>query len=129
MYTINNATNQIFDIYGNTGIFAGGDPVYEAYQAWHLADTDAHQINTVYLPAPEVPSREISRLEFMNLFQDAELAAICSTAKVSVAVEIWLEKFKLSEFVNLDDPRTAGGIHALEQSGLLGVGRAAEILG
>lgn len=76
------------------------------------------------------PIREISKLEYMNRFTDQELAAIYTVAKTNVMVEIWLEKFKaVKDNVNLDDPRTVAGVHALEAAGLLGSGRASEILG
>lgn len=72
--------------------------------------------------------RILTKLQYMNRFTDTELATIYTVAKTNVAVEIWLEKFKLSSEINLDDPRTVGGVQALEQFGLIGTGRAAEIL-
>ncbi len=72
--------------------------------------------------------RLITKLEYMNKFTDTELATIYTVAKTSIAVEIWLEKFKLASDINLDDPRVVGGLQALEQFGLIGPGRAAEIL-
>ena len=58
------------------------------------------------------PIREISKLDYMNRFTDTELATIYTLAKTEVAIEIWLEKFKaVKDNVNLDDPRTAQGVH------------------
>lgn len=71
----------------------------------------------------------MSPLEYMERFNDTELAAIYSAAKVNVAVEVWLKKFERSTEVNLDDPRTVAGVQALESAGLIGEGRANEILG
>lgn len=73
--------------------------------------------------------RLISKLDYMNRFTDNELIAIYTAAKTNVTVEIWLEKFKLASEINLDDPRTAAGLQILENSGLIAVGRAAEIIG
>ena len=70
----------------------------------------------------------ISKLAYMERFTDAELAAVYGAAKVSLAVEVWLEKFKLSEFIDLADPRTLAGLQALESNGLIGAGRALEVL-
>lgn len=70
----------------------------------------------------------LTKLAYANRFTDAELAAIYSAAKVSVAVEVWLEKFKMSEFIDLTDQSTKDGVHALESNGLIGPGRAQEIL-
>jgi hypothetical protein len=75
-----------------------------------------------------IPKRVITKLDYMNRFTDTELATIYTVAKTNVAIEVWLEKFKLSAEINLDDPRTIGGVQALEQFGLIGVGRATEIL-
>lgn len=75
-----------------------------------------------------VNRRLISKLDYMNRFTDAELVAVYTAAKTNINVEIWLEKFKLSAEVNLDDPRTIAGIQSLETLGLISAGRAAEIL-
>ena len=86
-----------------------------------------------YELVPEVvaptPKPQLTKLEYMNRFHDDELAAIYTAAKSVVQVEVWLEKFKLAEFVSLDDPRTLAGLQALEAAGLLGAGRANEIVG
>lgn len=82
-------------------------------------------------PVPEQPQptpRTITKLEYMNRFHDDELAALYTAAKSVVQIEIWLEKFKLAEFIDLDDPRTVAGVQALEASQLIGAGRASEIL-
>lgn len=101
------------------------DPDYVAYLAWIEAGNTA---TTTTVEVPEVQSRMITKLAYMNRFQDAELAALYTAAKTVVQIEVWLEKFKMSEFIDLDDPRTIGGVQALEAAGLLGAGRAAAIL-
>ena len=77
---------------------------------------------------PVITERKISKLEYMELFTDNEMVSIFAAAKASPLVEIWLEKFRLSEFIDLADPRNADGLQALESAGILGQGRAAEIL-
>lgn len=84
--------------------------------------------------APQQPARKVSKLTFMNRLTDAELAGIYSASKVSTAVEVWLAKFHATSVepdgtsIDLDDPRTVAGMHALEAAGLIGLGRAAEVL-
>lgn len=78
-------------------------------------------------PTPVV-KRTLTRLEYMDRFTDAELAGIYTAAKSVVQVEVWLEKFKLAEFIDLTDQRTIAGVQSLEAAGLLAAGRAAEIL-
>lgn len=127
-YTINDATNQLFDSDGNIGIFQDGDPVYVAYLAWHEADPENNLLQHVNVPLPGVDMK-ISKVDFMDRFQEQELYAMYTVAKTNVAIEVFLKKFELAEFVNLDDPRTQAGVMALEQFGLIGAGRAQEILG
>ena len=94
------------------------------------------QFNHIAEVAPEVaaPARRLTKLDYMNRFTDAELAGIYSAAKQSIDVEVWLAKFNSATAdadgtsVDLDDPRTVGGLQALEAAGLLAAGRAAEIL-
>lgn len=83
---------------------------------------------TAPVAATPTPTRTLSKLQYMNLFTDSELAAIYTAAKTVVQVEVWLDKFRVTSEVNLDDPRTISGVQALEAAGLLVTGRAAEIL-
>jgi hypothetical protein len=85
-------------------------------------------VETVDVVQPAVTERKISKLEYVELFTDNEMVSIFAAAKVSPLVEIWLEKFRLSEFIDLADPRNTEGLYALESAGILGQGRAAEIL-
>jgi hypothetical protein len=73
-------------------------------------------------------NRTLTKLEYMSRFTDAELVGIYTTAKTNVAVEIWLEKFKLASEINLDDQATVAGLQAMESGGLLTAGRSAVIL-
>jgi hypothetical protein len=70
----------------------------------------------------------ISHLAFMDRLTDAEFAGILLAAKESVEVEVWLKKFDAAGEIDLADERTIAGVHALESAGLLGEGRAVEIL-
>jgi hypothetical protein len=80
-------------------------------------------------PIVATPSiRTLTKLAYMNRFTDAELAAIYTAAKSNVQIEVWLDKFKLAEEINLDDSSTISGVQALEAAGLLATGRSAEIL-
>jgi hypothetical protein len=72
--------------------------------------------------------RTLTKLAYMNRFTDAELAAIYTVAKSNVQIEVWLDKFKLAEEINLDDQSTIYGVQVLEAAGLLAAGRSAEIL-
>lgn len=79
-------------------------------------------------PVPAVVAPPLSRLEMMSRFTDAELAAIYTAAKADIAVEIWLDRFKLSEFIDVSDERTQLGLQLLVERGLLAAERTAELL-
>ena len=79
-------------------------------------------------PAP-TPDPQMTRLAFMDQFTNAELVAIYTAAKSSVEIEIFLEKTRAAQDINLTDVRTREGVTSLEAAGLIGAGRAAEILG
>ena len=73
-------------------------------------------------------NRILSKLECMELFTESELVSIYTAAKTIVQIEIWLAKFNQAQEINKDDPRIIAGINSLETAGLIGVGRAKEIL-
>lgn len=112
---------EIFDVPENSAITAS-QLTKLALETEYVWNKDSRSFE------PRTNSRTITKLDYMNRFTDVELATIYTIAKTNVAVEIWLEKFKLATEINLDDPRTIGGVNALEQYGLIGVGRAMEIL-
>jgi len=79
---------------------------------------------------PEPPQvRRVSRLAFRNRFTDAEKLALYTAAESSVQLRVYLDDLAAAEFVDLDYPATVAGVQALEQAGIIGAGRAAEILG
>ena len=87
-----------------------------------IAVEQAAQVETV--PSQKV----ITKLAFMNRFTMEELAAIYTAAKTEVMVEVFLDKLKIAEEVNLADTQTIGGLQALAASGLLTETRVQEIL-
>jgi hypothetical protein len=77
-------------------------------------------------PAPE-RSPQLTRLAFMDRFTNAELVAIYTAAKSDVKAQIWLDKVKTAQEINLADTRTREALAMLEAGGLIGEGRADEI--
>lgn len=82
------------------------------------------------VPEPEAPAIKpsLSVLQFRSRFTDAEKVAIYTAAKTEVLVQIWLDDLMAASDVRTDDPRTIGGVQALEAAGLIAAGRASEIL-
>ena len=82
------------------------------------------------VPVPEL--RQITRLAFLDRFTDAEAVAIdlASTGATVEAASVrrYLSKVNAATFIDLDRADTRAGVQALEAGGLLGEGRALEIM-
>ena len=106
-------------------------------EGWRLEEVSE---TYVALPDPEAPvdnrmfggRRQLAKLEFISLL-GADLTAILAAAKQSIDVEAFVMMVTLATpdangyAIDLDDPRMAA-VHQLEQAGVLGAGRAQEIL-
>lgn len=73
------------------------------------------------------PNR-ITRLQFMSRFTDAEMQAVIAASDQSPALRAALLKWQTAEGIVLTDPATVAGVQALEIAGLIGEGRAVQIL-
>ena len=73
-------------------------------------------------------ARTLTRLQYMTRFTQAELETIYGLSDTNMAVRVWVKMFERADVVDLDDARTVTGLQRLEAAGILGAGRAAEIL-
>lgn len=106
---------------GNT-ILASRDFIAEHYP-------DAVQVFDE--PAPQSPQpKPISILAFRSRFTDAEKLAIYTAAESHLPVRIWLDDLSAAQNQTIDliDERIIAGVNAMEYGGLIGAGRATEIL-
>lgn len=71
---------------------------------------------------------KLTKLEFLNRMTADERIGIREAAKVSPAIHDYMAMLDAAQDVDLTDARTIGGVQALEAAGLIGEGRAAEIL-
>jgi hypothetical protein len=78
-------------------------------------------------PAPPVRMR-LTKREFRNQFTFAEKQAIYTAAEASVDIRIFLDDLQAAEYIDCDNAETVASVNALESSGLIGTGRADEIL-
>ena len=85
------------------------------------------------------PATRITRLAFRNRFTQAEkvaleLAALDDPAaptaqrQQAAAIRVYLSDMNAATFIDLGSDATRAGVQALESGGLIGVGRALEIL-
>lgn len=81
-------------------------------------------------PPPVLEPRKtiLTPLELINRFTDQEAKMIIRISKNNEDVELWWIKYNKATYINLEDPQTIAGIQALEQVGIIGTGRANEIL-
>ena len=94
-----------------------------------LTDVGSVQTFTWSIDVAVAAPRRLTHKGFSDRFTDAEMQAILAACQANAAINAWWEKFKLARDINLDDPATQGGVQALEIAGLIGEGRAAEVLG
>lgn len=83
-------------------------------------------------PLPLPPETKITRLAFLSRFTDTEaitldLASIGATVEAA-SIRRYLSKVNAATFIDLSRADTRGGITALEAMGIIGEGRAIEIL-
>ena len=79
------------------------------------------------VPAPIV-YRDLTTLEFLELFTDAEQVAVVSATMASPVVKLWYDKMLAAMNITLSDPRAEAGLDALVAVGLLTAERKAAIV-
>lgn len=110
------STNIILEREGNVNECSIGD-------SWD----GTHFISNYEYPVV-LPVTVFTHLEIMSRFTTDELSAIYTAAKTTVAVEVWLDMFKLAQEIDVTNPQTISGMNSLEAANLLAPGRAAQIL-
>lgn len=120
---------------------ADGQQVYE-YNAdapveWNGMEFAAHD-HVEFIPPPDViPAaqgpRRLTKLQFIGRLGD-DFDTLFAASKTVLAVEKFMKMLDWATpeadgtSVDLDDPRVVGALQAFEQAGLIGTGRAQEIL-
>lgn len=82
------------------------------------------------VPVVDTPAtgRTMTRLEFLRRFTGTERITLRTVAKQNPALEDYMALLDAAQDVNTGDADTIAGVQFLEAAGLLGAGRAAEIL-
>lgn len=70
----------------------------------------------------------ITKLAMIDRFTEAEYEGVLTAAKTDVQVQGWLDRFNVSNQINLEDSRTVSGINLLVSKNLLTEARGNEIL-
>lgn len=81
---------------------------------------------------PAAPPRHITRLAFLQRFDDSEAVAIdlasMGATPQAAGMRRYMQLVNAATYIDLDRPDTRAGVIALEAAGLLAAGRALEIL-
>jgi hypothetical protein len=73
-------------------------------------------------------SKKITKLALRNRFTFTEKVTLQVALAQSAALQAWFEDFRVSTYVDLERTDTIQGIMYLEQAGLIGAGRASQII-
>lgn len=104
-------------------------------QGWTLEEVSPATIPPGVTPAPATVfggRRRLTKLEFIQLL-GADAVPVLTASQQSAEVQLfiklidWATAESDSTSIDLDDPRTIGGLSALEAAGVIGQGRAEEI--
>jgi len=101
---------------------ASNPPLAEQQFLQKLVDGQLKGLITAYVVT------QLTKLAFLNRFTASERIAIRAAAEQSPAIHDYMAMLDAAQDVDLLDARTIGGVQALEAAGLLGEGRAGEIL-
>lgn len=125
-------TSEYYDYVGSLPWAWAGQPAFSIDPSHCTVTVDATitGFDEIVLPAPPAaPPTPITKLAFLDRFTDVELATILTMAKTVIQVEVFVKKLDAATDVVLSDPRTVSGVQALETFGMIGAGRASQILG
>lgn len=104
--------------------FDSANTDYQAYLAW-LAEGNTPE--PADQPPPAQP-KQLTSLEFLDLFTEAEQLAVATAAMQSPQAKLWYDRTLAAMFITLADPRTEAGLAALVDAGMLTAERKAEIV-
>lgn len=125
---------------GYIGGFDGAEPPIGSIEV-PIAPENALDIwdGTQWVSTPQIRKRHITKLAFRNRFLMIEKTAI-ELAKLddpaapieqrqqAASVRVYLSDLNAATYVDLDRPDTRAGVALMESSGLIGSGRAEQIL-
>ena len=111
------------------------DPTYQAYVSWVNAGNQPTLTQSLSVSG----ARKITKFAFRSRFTAAEKVALelasldnpsgtLEERQAAAMLRVFLKDIDTAEFINLDMEQTTNGVKLLEQKGLLGTGRANEIL-
>jgi hypothetical protein len=124
---------------GTTNIIVADQAFVEEHfpDLWELVPEQAPP--PAFETPPEPEPRQLTRRAFHQRFTTGEKIALelaglddptapMAQRQQAAAIRVYMRDVELASFVDLDNEDTIAGVEALDAGGLLGTGRAAEIL-
>lgn len=116
----------------------GGDKAKDAIQENLIDDDGTDRSNDMWdiisklwkpddRPLPAI-IREISKIDFIELFTDAEMEGLIDFAKTNTKAALFLRKLDSYDVINLNNAKLMAAVNVMETVGVIGAGRASEIL-
>ena len=93
-----------------------------------LTKYEWHGGSLAFIESPKA-SRYITQTQFLKRLTDDEIRNIYQLAESNLDARIWLDKFKMAQYIWLDHEELKNGLFMFEAMSLIQIGRAAEILG
>lgn len=100
--------------------------ILDLYPGMSDAEVEAALAAAVDEPMPSQPVL-LTRLQFMDLFTQEELVTLYTAAKTEVALEVFLDQFRVTEQIALNDPKVIAGLQALVDLGIVSAERVQEM--
>jgi hypothetical protein len=121
---------EYFDYVGTLPWVFASDPAFQIDPTGQQVTVDGTIIGFEQVATsvpPHIPF-VVDKTNFLERFTDTELATILTTAKTQIAIEVYVKRLNEAPTVDIAAPRTIAGVKQLETYGLIGVGRADQIL-
>ena len=108
--------------------YLAGDVTIQVNEHQYPLDQFDHVELVEDAASPAPTSVVLTKREFIKRFTVEEYAGIKAAAEQNATLDYYWQMFMLAEEINTGDEDTVAGVTILEQAGLIGTGRAQEIL-
>ena len=122
---VNNIINNVTEQNTKPIVFLNGNSFWVDITEKHVGPGYKYN-DGIFLP-PDPPPVILNRLEYINKLENS-YPIIISTSKTDVEVEVWLEKFRLTETFNMSESTTISDVQFLVTKNLITQDKANEII-
>lgn len=122
---VNNVINTITEQQTLPIVFTEGEAFWIEVTGLHVGP--GYKYNDGEFSPPDPPPVILTRLEYINKLSNS-YSTIISTSKTDVDVEIWLEKFRLTDTFNMSETQTVADVQFLVTKNLITQNKANQII-